>query len=239
MPDDLVSILAKDQDKQKQIRDKSQNDAQASGARSIASNDQIKASGLVAAKGQAGVPMGSKSPPPPKAAPAVKAAAPGALASTKSSAGTPEGSKSPPKMVIQAIPAFKGKPSVSTGNVPTAAAAAAATPLSPTTAQKLNVNANSFRPGGAKPAAPPAPVPSASTSPSKSRAGDVRVSGNTSGKVGRWLTEISEQTSPSTTNPFFGNRPIKKGAVVNVKDDFNPFKHGKVPETNTISQYTF
>ncbi|KAJ4477194.1 hypothetical protein J3R30DRAFT_3657703 [Lentinula aciculospora] len=39
---------------------------------------------------------------------------------------------------------------------------------------------------------------------------------------------------PTTPNPFFGTRSIKKGPPVNVKDDFNPFKHSKVVEASNI-----
>ena len=39
----------------------------------------------------------------------------------------------------------------------------------------------------------------------------------------------SENTSPQgPPNPFFGTRVIKKAPPVHVKDDFNPFKSGKV-----------
>jgi hypothetical protein len=35
--------------------------------------------------------------------------------------------------------------------------------------------------------------------------------------------------APVTPNPFFGKQ-VKKASVVPIKDDFNPFKHGKVAE---------
>ena len=43
---------------------------------------------------------------------------------------------------------------------------------------------------------------------------------------------------PTTPNPFFGNRPIKKGTPVNVKDDFNPFKHNKVANAKEVGAWT-
>lgn len=38
-------------------------------------------------------------------------------------------------------------------------------------------------------------------------------------------------------NPFFGTLNLKKGIPVNVKDDFNPFRHGKVTDAKTVSEY--
>lgn len=41
-----------------------------------------------------------------------------------------------------------------------------------------------------------------------------------------------------TPNPFFGTRPIKKSTPVNVKDDFNPFKHNKVVEVSQVCTFS-
>jgi hypothetical protein len=37
-----------------------------------------------------------------------------------------------------------------------------------------------------------------------------------------------ENTVTASNNPFFGNKPLKKNTVSHIKDDFNPYKHGKV-----------
>jgi hypothetical protein len=41
-------------------------------------------------------------------------------------------------------------------------------------------------------------------------------------------------SAPATPNPFFGPRVLKKGTPVNVKDDFNPFKHNKVVDASQV-----
>lgn len=40
--------------------------------------------------------------------------------------------------------------------------------------------------------------------------------------------------APATPNPFFGARIPKKSTPVNVKDDFNPFKHNKVVDASQV-----
>jgi hypothetical protein len=39
---------------------------------------------------------------------------------------------------------------------------------------------------------------------------------------------------PTLPNPFFGPRSNKKGTPVNIKDDFNPFKHNKVVDATQV-----
>lgn len=48
---------------------------------------------------------------------------------------------------------------------------------------------------------------------------------------------LLQTTAPSTPNPFFGPRIIKKNTPVHVKDDFNPFKHNKVAEATSVGAY--
>ena len=43
--------------------------------------------------------------------------------------------------------------------------------------------------------------------------------------------------APTTPNPFFGTRPIKKSPLVNIKDDFNPFKHNKVADAAQVGAF--
>jgi hypothetical protein len=179
VPEDLVPILAKDEEKQKQIREKSTQDAQASNARTIG----ISASGSTASA-TPGKPLAAvKSNEPAKKALISTASAvsklPANLVSSKSSAavalassasnaanasstaangaGKLETSKTVPRisMVIQPIPPFKGpkKQGSTTESANRSGTGSTAQqqqqqqqPMSPTTAQRLNVNASSFRP---------------------------------------------------------------------------------------------
>jgi hypothetical protein len=56
--------------------------------------------------------------------------------------------------------------------------------------------------------------------------------------VALFILTACEQ-APATPNPFFGPRPIKKGPPVNIKDDFNPFKHNKVVDAAAACVFTF
>ncbi|GJJ08697.1 hypothetical protein Clacol_002916 [Clathrus columnatus] len=83
---------------------------------------------------------------------------------------------------------------------------------------KLNVNAPAFR---LKPGAPPfkPSTPINTSAPSLPPISSPAPSNQASSSV-------------SPANAFFGTRVIKKGAVVHVKDDFNPFKTGIVGGKN-------
>ncbi|KAG2017742.1 hypothetical protein CC2G_007227 [Coprinopsis cinerea AmutBmut pab1-1] len=237
IPDDLVPILAKDEEKQKAIREKANRDAASAQARAIGASTPTTAS--------RGVLAGNKINAKPAVVPSVKPL-PGNLSQTTSSsavpkaAGTTASSSSPAvksseatptttkkiSMVIQPIPPFKG-PKKATAATPSTNGATnkpttpgqnrlrsnspGSTPLSPATAaNRLNVNAPSFRVKG-------------SVSPSLSSA-----SASASPKP-------KSESAPATPNPFFGNRPIKKNIPVNVKDDFNPFKHNKVADASQVA----
>ncbi|KAI5122298.1 hypothetical protein M0805_002375 [Coniferiporia weirii] len=241
IPEDLVSILAKDEEKQRQIREKSTQDAQSTKARAIGVSASITstaaqqktASGAPAAK-----PVDpSRKPSAPSASATLKstdriptsksanAIANGAAGSSASGASTKtngsgkmEASKTVPRisMVIQTIPPFRGKKQ-SSGYEKTPAAGTSSQPLSPTSQQRLNVNASSFRPNPKAAAF----TPNGSTSPQAP-------------SVSPKPKPDSILNSPPTPNPFFGTQIIKKGPPVNVKDDFNPFKHAKVHEAKSI-----
>jgi hypothetical protein len=47
----------------------------------------------------------------------------------------------------------------------------------------------------------------------------------------------SENTVTPSNNAFFGNRPLKKSTVSHIKDDFNPYKHGKVNDPNQTGMF--
>ncbi|KAF9552068.1 hypothetical protein CPC08DRAFT_768596 [Agrocybe pediades] len=98
---------------------------------------------------------------------------------------------------------------------------AAMSPVSPSTANRLNVNASSFRPNLKATSSPkPSPaVPAAGSGPASHSASP----------------KPKSESAPATPNPFFGARVIKKSTPVHVKDDFNPFKHNKVVDASQIS----
>ncbi|EEB87469.1 hypothetical protein MPER_15168, partial [Moniliophthora perniciosa FA553] len=153
IPDDLVPILAKDEDKQRQIKEKSTKDASSSQARNIGPST----SHAVPARGPQLTTAKIVEARKPSATPASNTAAQKSI-STTSKTETAKPSK--PVMFIQAIPPFKG--SKSKPAAPSANGAAAPTPASsqspaksptPSTgaananaAARLNVNASSFRP---------------------------------------------------------------------------------------------
>jgi PAB1-binding protein PBP1 len=226
IPDDLVSILAKDESKQQSIRDKSSKDASSTEARSIGVSlnnavSRAPAAKLAPAKAPA---AGMKPAPTSNGAPATNPTKPAAPAtSTQSSESSITGKKLIP-MVIQAIPAFKGPKkndqASPPANVPTSngpqkpsapgvSAAAAA-------ANRLNVDASSFRPNPKANAFSP---------------------GNGSPSNGNASANVSPKPKESTAaNAFFGMRVIKKGTPVQVKDDFNPFKtNPKLPKASATS----
>ncbi|KAJ3558066.1 hypothetical protein NP233_g11586 [Leucocoprinus birnbaumii] len=90
-----------------------------------------------------------------------------------------------------------------------------ATPISPTTATNvngLNVNASSSRPG---------------------TRGSVATSTTVASPEPKAEVPASDlNSSPINNNPFFGVRPLEKGSVT--RDDFNPFKSGKLLEITSI-----
>ncbi|KAF9052401.1 hypothetical protein BDZ89DRAFT_1088489 [Hymenopellis radicata] len=208
IPEDLVPILAKDEEKQKAIKEKANKDAASVSARNIGSTTPAgapraqggKAANMAEASRKAIVNGAKTTVPPP----------PSAVGQKPSAATTKDGGKKSIAMVIQPIPPFKGarKPTAqsataaktngavaSPANVQESALSAPLkAPASPS--NRLNVNASSFRPN---------PKASAFT-----------------------------PTSAVPNNPFFGTRVIKK-TPVNIKDDFNPFKHSKVVDASHIS----
>ncbi|KAF9450887.1 hypothetical protein P691DRAFT_422938 [Macrolepiota fuliginosa MF-IS2] len=233
IPDDLVPILAKDEEKQRLIKEKAKKDAESNQARAIGASTAVTASrgvGVTTHKG--GIKPAVTVIPKPTAAqtPAI---------AQKPSAAGPTASKSETAvkkipMFIQSIPPFKGsrvKPtSTSTtpnitsasanganGNAtPATTATTSPVPMSPTTtsANRLNVNASSFRPN-LKGTAPNTAVPSTTTQ--------------------NVASPKPKQPEPVVHNPFFGVRPIKKSSVTHIKDDFSPFKNSKVAEPNQIA----
>ncbi|KAJ7603781.1 hypothetical protein DFH06DRAFT_1256087 [Mycena polygramma] len=243
IPDDLVPILAKDEDKQRAIKEKSTKDAASAQARNIgASSSPSTAPG--APRGGPPLtkisPESGRKPSAPASGTKTNAATPAAKGSAAKPAAAP--AAAPPRaatgkpgisMVIQSIPPFKGAktrqsshPTANNGPRPpnmTASAttsvltsAAAPAPMSPNTAanNRLNVAAPSFKPN---PKGAPSPNPSASSVASAS------------------ASPKPKSEAPAAPNPFFGTRPIKKNTAAHIKDDFNPFKHNKVVEASQVS----
>jgi hypothetical protein len=151
-----VPILAKDEEKQRAIREKANIDAQSSQARSIGAPSPANATrgvppnvkpdasrklAAVAKTPTAGVTQGSST------------IAPKTAMSAKAGGATEAGTKKPTiNMFIQAIPPFRGNKPKSTSSTTNGAQTTASTngsvtntPASPTAA-RLNANASSFRP---------------------------------------------------------------------------------------------
>ncbi|KAI0342847.1 hypothetical protein BDW22DRAFT_1329878 [Trametopsis cervina] len=238
IPEDLVTILAKDEEKQKQIRDKSTKDAESAQARTISAQALTTAASPLnpTTGGRGGAPSAAKLPiagsPQPGAT-----GKPGALVKTSSSTSASKDKRI--SMVIQAIPPFKGKrndtPPSGNGAAPAAAPAPAPirttsvtnqngagpnTPLSPG-GNRLNVNASSFKPinkNSAQSNASVATNGSASTSTASPKPKPAE----------------SSPTPSGPPNPFFGTRTPKRGPPVHIKDDFNPFKYNKVAEASQV-----
>lgn len=121
-----MPILTKDEEKQKQIREKTKTDAVSESARAI---------------GQANTPPSTSGTPPQQPVPAVKMATnPSPPKPAQPAATKPPIKSDPPakrsNLFIQAIPPFKGKPS----NPPPVDANTSAA------VNRLNVNASSFKP---------------------------------------------------------------------------------------------
>lgn len=151
IPEDLVTILAKDEDKQRAIREKSTKDATSAQARNIAPTT--------------GNVVNARPPPAVNAKldPTRKPSAPSAnnTSSPPQKEGAPKTDSKPAKisMVIQPIPPFKGRtrqslqaPPRETNGTSSPAATDSAKPGTPTgnnnnnNNNRLNVNATSFRP---------------------------------------------------------------------------------------------
>ncbi|EJU04894.1 hypothetical protein DACRYDRAFT_14026 [Dacryopinax primogenitus] len=235
IPEDLVNIITKDEDKKKQILERSKQDAKATSARTIGPAPAMNASASTR-YGGLGIAQ---------AANAVKSPAANAIPPSSSASATTSASSKPVKMAdkyaISEIPPFnpgksKAIPAPKHGlnsGGPTsgkATPAAGSTPsTSPSNDFKLNINASSFRPNATAPSfkpvngASPSPAPAPSGSPARPP-----------------LSKKSpDEPAPSQPNPFFGSNPLKKGSV-HIKDDFSPFKHNKVAEaSSTPSTWPF
>ncbi|KAI0028781.1 LsmAD domain-containing protein, partial [Vararia minispora EC-137] len=250
IPDDLVTILAKDEEKQKQIREKSAQDAASHGARTIgatapstttatatptASPATPAAKPVVppsasAAKVQAPVTKPPAAATPPGKTPGITASVTVGKTSTVATAATaaavPAQAAAQKKagMYIQPIPPFKG--GSKSRDTPSPAAAANGKPVQQQQQQqqqpaKLNVNASSFRPNPNAAAFTPT-SPSVTASPLKGK------------ETGPQQQQQQSQQQQQPQNPFFGSKQIKRQPV-HVKDAFNPFAHTKVAEAASIS----
>ncbi|KZS88055.1 hypothetical protein SISNIDRAFT_460103 [Sistotremastrum niveocremeum HHB9708] len=219
IPEDLVTILAKDEDKQKAIREKASADAGASSARTIGST--VTTTSPNAQKTKASISpsstvLSSKAVSPTSSKPSEEAA-------TKKEGTSKSPAKPTIKMEIQPIPPFN--PSKARGSSVASTSVSppnqTGTPASPTVstaaaATKLNINASSFKPNpNANSFKPSQPISTPGSSSSQSP-----------------KTKTTEPPAPP--NPFFGTKPVKKSSSVHVKDDFNPFKFGKVAEASSI-----
>ncbi|KAH8822881.1 LsmAD domain-containing protein [Flagelloscypha sp. PMI_526] len=239
IPDDLVPILAKDADKQRQIKEKSLNDAGSSQARAIGVSSPT-ASGSTKASA-AGT---NAARPTSRISPELKAAMKNmVIPERKPKPGETSTKPSAPVVAVVAaapIPTPPVKATQSTGP-PKAKVSASGKPLIPMhipaipafkgksqTPEKkettpngaanvanakpaLNINANSFKPNvAAKPFTPGGASPKPGNSPKPAH---------------------KEPAGPP--NPFFGSRQLKK-STSHIKEDFNPFKHSRVADGATV-----
>ncbi|THV07420.1 hypothetical protein K435DRAFT_772738 [Dendrothele bispora CBS 962.96] len=254
IPDDLVSILAKDEEKQKLIREKSTKDATSTNARSIGQvvspggipprAPQITQAKVVEAARKPSVPSSSSSGNKTTTAAAATPSAAGvtAKASAATSATKAEGAKKP-AMFIQAIPPFKGGKSkvgaasstvasagLPNGSVSSAAVSPAVKSASPSGAANANANINNRLNVNAS-SFRPNPRASAftpgATSPNPSTSGQSIASASASPKP--------KDPVSASPNAFFGTRLIKKVPPVNIKDDFSPLKTNKVSDPTGVS----
>ncbi|KAI0091301.1 hypothetical protein BDY19DRAFT_935038 [Irpex rosettiformis] len=235
IPEDLVTILAKDEEKQKQIREKSNKDAESAQARSISAQALTTSVPLNPSATATHLPPATaKLPASGSPQPGANGTKPVGLTKTSSSASATKESSKRISMVIQAIPPFKGRRAVdasvashaaspapirTSSITPQNGAAGPNTPLSPG-GNRLNVNASSFKPINKN--ALPASTSSASNSAASSSSPKPK-------------TAESSPTPSGPPNPFFGTRTPKKGPPIHVKDDFNPFKYHKVADASQVS----
>jgi hypothetical protein len=167
IPEDLVTILAKDEEKQKQIREKSTKDAESAQARTIGAQSLTTSAPMNPSATSTRLPPApSTAKPSASGSPQPGAAGNKSVALTKTSSNASASGKDGGKrisMFIQDIPPFKGRrasPAAANGSGTTSAAAPPPirttstvdpngagpnTPLSPG-GNRLNVNANSFKP---------------------------------------------------------------------------------------------
>ena len=149
IPDDLVPILAKDEDKQRQIREKASQDASSSNARAIGVTTVLNPSPSASRMAPTSVKVAAA-----RAKPVVPTVTKAPIAGASTSTSKPlttkpaELVKKPTvSMYIQPIPPFKGEKRSPTPSHGTATQTnGAAVPMSPTSTARLNANASSFRP---------------------------------------------------------------------------------------------
>lgn len=237
IPDDLVKIIAKNEEKQRAIIEKSTKDAASTQARSIGATAALSATPTVI--NPPTVPIANRVVPSTSGnvlgtstTSSKLVSSPSVASKTPSTAASKNGRIG---MFIQPIPPFKGKKPQPTAQPSNNATQTAAKPSgsgsgvqstknaeaakAEVAANKLNVNATSFRPNpkavAFTPASPNTAVgPSANSSPKNK--------------------PESSSSSPPVPNPFFGKVALKK-TPVHVKDDFNPFKFNKVAEASAVN----
>ncbi|CAK5268526.1 unnamed protein product [Mycena citricolor] len=231
IPEDLVPILAKDEEKQRAIKEKATRDATSAGARNIgASSSPTTAPGAPRGGPALAAKISSSKVSPPIAAPLGVKSAAAKLPIAANGVSKPAAAATPvkaPKMVIQSIPPFRGAktrqssqpqavppakiPSMTASATTSALPPASPSPVNANALGKLSANAPSFKPNPKAGTFSPVGPPSASGSPKPK----------------------AEQ--PATPNAFFGTRVLKKTAT-HIKDDFNPFKlNNKVVEASQIA----
>ncbi|KAF7374915.1 LsmAD domain-containing protein [Mycena sanguinolenta] len=256
IPDDLVPILAKDEEKQRAIKEKSTIDAASAQARNIGASSS---SSTVPGAPRGGPSLAAKISPDsgrkPSAPPVGKApAAPPAAKGTAAKPVTPA-SAAPPRvtatgkpaisMVIQSIPPFRGakarQSSQPTTNNAAPATGAGARPPTMTASATTSVLASS---GSA--AAPSSPNAAANAARLNVNASSFKPnpkanaftpgapSPNPSASTASASVSPKPKLLPRPT-PSSAHDRSRKNTAAHIKDDFNPFKHNKVVEASQVS----
>ncbi|KAI0058177.1 hypothetical protein BV25DRAFT_1919547 [Artomyces pyxidatus] len=258
IPDDLVPILAKDEEKQRLIREKSSQDAASTTARaisvtnalSVTPNAATPSTGKLTPSGSgavAGTPS-AKLPVSPSVGTTLTKVAETAANPASTPSGTSNGKSGRISMFIQPIPAFRGasskaKPSPTINTAVPAPSAPAKASGSGSSAAKAPSSKTAEANAAAAAAANKLNVNATSFRPNPKAVAFTPASPNTAASPSIANASPKTKTDPalpqasetsSTPNPFFGTRALKKQPV-HVKDDFNPFKFNKVVEASAVS----
>lgn len=247
IPDDLVPILAKDQDKQKAIVEKAAKDAEDRKARMIGVAIPPPAGALP-------IPNTIPVPPPAPASASSKVANrasivppippfKGGPAKTAVPAGAKPGggSASPGSGSNTAIASPKGGAAGPQKRVPIQMSIQKIPPFDPSKRKNLDPNApaasSSPSNGATTPVSPGlAPTPSklnANASAFNPKAPTFKPVSSVGGPSPAPSGSSDKPVEAVSPNPYFGVRVIKKQPV-HVKDDFNPFKYNKVSDAGAV-----
>lgn len=240
MPKDILPILSKDEEKQKEIEARAEKERTEAGQR----KPDVKSPPL------------TTTPASGKAIPSPDPTSNKMMQQQQQQHQQASSLKKIP-MKIPEIPPFRRKaPTAVPVPVPETAAQNITLITSPTpsntsitsgnAAAKLNPKASAFvfkptaaafQPGAGAGASSPAAAPSPAAPPAATLAPapDTSAANSPGSQTDKLPSESAAPSSSSKPqNPFYRDRPPKR-IVPNPRDDFNPFKHGQVPSASTIA----